>query len=106
MLADPEIGKVDMRSKMIDGVTTLVSTGILTPAQAVTQMQTFPDKPFDQKKWVEQHFVQTIKAGPAILDQHRKAFKGQPAPPGAQDYNPDDHQHIMAGVLKNYSGAR
>lgn len=106
LLADPEIGKADMKSKAIDGVTNLVSTGILTPSSAVQQLGTFPEKPFDQKKWVEQHFAQTIQAGAAILDQHRKAFKGQPAPQGAQDYNPDNHQHVMAGLARNYSGAR
>lgn len=106
LLADPEVGKADMKSKLIDGTTSLVATGILTPQTAVQQLATFPEKPFDQKKWIEQHFTQTIKASSAILDQHRKGFKGQPAPQGAQEYNPDDHQHVMAGLAKNYSGAR
>jgi hypothetical protein len=108
LLSDPDLGKADLKSKIIDGATKLVSDGILTPAQAVTQLGAVPDGkqsggPFQQKQWVEKNFAQTIQAANAVLDHHGAAFPGQGADPAAQS-TPDDHQGIMAGLTSHYQG--
>lgn len=103
LLKNPDIGKSDIKSDIIDGATKLVGMGIFSPANAVQQLASVPDRPFDQKQWVEQHLVQAIQASNAVLDQHRQAFAGQPAPPpGAPQYHPDNHQPIIAGLMKHY----
>ena len=106
LLANPDLGRTDMKSAIIDGATSLVSLGIMSPPDAVTQLATVPERPFDQKKWVEQHFVQTIQAMNMILDHHRTAFQGQPAPPQGAGYNPDQHQSVIAGLQGHYKGLR
>jgi hypothetical protein len=106
LLADPDLGRTDMKSKIIDGATALVGLGIMSPPDAVTQLATVPERPFDQKGWIEKHFVDAIKAANMILDQHRAAFDGQPAPPPGTGYDPDHHQSIIAGLQGHYKGLR
>lgn len=101
LLADPDLGKADLKSKIIDGATKLVSSGMVTAAQAVTQLGTVPERPFDQKKWVETQFLQTIQASHAVLDHHRRAFQGHgPSDPG----HVDDHLSTMSGLMSQYKG--
>ena len=50
LLKDPDCGKTDMKSEVIDGVAKLVSKGMMTAPDAVQTLGTFPEKPFDQKK--------------------------------------------------------
>lgn len=103
--ADPDLGVADLKSKIIDGAAKLVGTGIVQPADAVTQLASVPERPFDQKQWVEAQLVQAIKAENAILDQHRAAFAGQEQAPGAA-YSADNHQSIIAGLHDHYRGLK
>lgn len=102
LLADPDLGRTDMRSKIIDGATSLVAQGIVTPAQAVAQLGSVPDRPFEQKQWLMRNFAQTIQAQNAVLDQHRAAFAG--APPVDDHGDPDDHLGTVAGLMGQYQG--
>ena len=102
LLKDPDLGKADIKSKVIDGATKLVSTGIMAPAEAVMELGTFPERPFDQRKWIEQHFIQTIQAASNVLDHHRVAFAGQP--PSTEPISADDHQQHMAALGSMYRG--
>lgn len=104
LLADPDLGKTDMRSQIQDGAVKLVAGGIMTAAQAVAQLTTVPDRPSDQRKWVEQHFQQVIQSADLVLDHHRAAFAGQPAP--AQVAGPDQHADVMSGLLQHYQGLK
>lgn len=96
LLKNPDCGKADMRSAVIDGVTKLVSQGILQPVEAVTELSQFPDRPFDQKKWLEQHFVQTTQAQTAILALHQHGALGQPPDPTSPSM--DDHHGLISGL--------
>ena len=99
LLKDPDLGKADLKSKIIDGTTGLVAGGYLTPAGAVTELGTVPERPFDQKKWLEQHFVQTIAAANQVLGHH------QAAPPDGMDQTTpsmDNHHDLMQGLAKQY----
>src|SRR6185437_12178354 len=48
LMIDPDLGKTDMRSKVIDGMTRLVSEGIVPASGAVRDLGTFPERPYDQ----------------------------------------------------------
>jgi hypothetical protein len=105
LMKDPDLGKTDMRSKVIDGMTTLVADGIIPASDAVKQMGTFPDKPFDQRQWLNQHFMQAVQAQTAVLAHHQMgAATGQDLQSGVEP-DPDDHQSIIAGMTSRYKGA-
>ena len=103
LLKSPDCGKADIRSEIIDATTALVSKGFMTPADAVSQLSTVPDRPFDQKKWLENHLQQTIQGADVVLAHHGAAFGGQNVdmtPP-----NPDKHLNTMAGLASQYKGS-
>jgi hypothetical protein len=103
LLADPDCGKSDVRSKVIDGVTKLVSDGIATPADAVRELASFPDRPFEQKKWLENYMTRSDQAATAVLAHHQMA--PQPATPQG-DYDPENHNQIMQGLISQYQPAK
>jgi hypothetical protein len=107
LLMNPDIGKSDMKSSIIDGITKLVADRIMSPAQAVSTLATVPDRPFDQKQWVETHFQEQIQAQAAVLDHHRQSNMG------TGDYNlesqlypnsgnADDHMKTMNGMMQQH----
>src|ERR1035441_6763677 len=88
LLKNPDLGKADMKSAIIDGVTKLVADRIVPPAAAVQKLAMVPDTPFQQKKWIEQDYAQVMKAENMVLAHHAAAFAGQgPQPPA----DPDTH---------------
>jgi hypothetical protein len=102
LLKDPDVGKSDVKSKIIDGMTGLVARRIVTPAGAVVQLGTVPDKPFDQKQWLLTHLQTVIQSSNNVLDHHRMAFAGQDVdttPP-----NPDNHISDVAGLMSQFKG--
>lgn len=110
LLRDPSLGKSSMKSSVIDGTTKLVADRIITPAQAVTQLGTFPDAPPDQKKWVLQHYLMTRIAETKVLDHHAQGNPGslewsQEAPRSVSDIG-DRHMDVMSGVTGHYGGGR
>lgn len=105
ILKNPELGKADLKSQIIDAVTKLVSSRIVTPAAAVMQLAAVPDKPREQKAWAMNLYRQNQQASAVILEQHRKAFGGQSDNP-ADEYNPDNHIDHMNGVMTHYRGTR
>ena len=100
LLGDPDCGKSDIRSKVIDGVTSLVSEGIATPADAVRELASFPDRPFEQKRWLENYMMKSDQASAAVLAHHQMA-PPQPGSPQA-DYEPENHQSIIQGLMSQY----
>lgn len=104
LMKNPDLGKDDLRSEVIDSMTDLVSKGIVPAAGAVKDLGTFPEKPYDQRAWVNQHFQNVVQAQTAILAHHQMgAATGQdPGPIG----NPskDDHQATMSTLQTRYKG--
>lgn len=101
LAADPDLGKADIKSKVIDGATKLVGMRIMTPSQAVMQLGEFPVQPFQQRAWVLQHLQQNKTAQDAVLDHHRTAHAGiENMPQGS----PDDHLNDMAGMMQSHYG--
>lgn len=96
LLSSDELGKADMKSQIIDGVTKLVSQRIIAPATAVTQLGTVPERPFDQKTWLQKMLSDAMNARDAVLAHHAAAYAGQgQMPPG----NPDDHMADMTSMM-------
>jgi hypothetical protein len=102
LLKDPDCGKTDIRSAAIDAITRLVGEGVTSPADAVQQLGNFPDRPFDQKKALENMLAQVDHAATIVLAHHQMAFAGQDLNHPA--YNPDNHIELMQGLTKQYGG--
>ncbi len=102
LLKNPDLGKSNMRSKIIDGATSLVAGGIVKPGDAVTQLATVPERPYDQKKWVEAQFAQAVAGANNILDHHRIANAGMPET--SDNGDPDDHMDHIANLTSQYRG--
>ena len=103
LLSDPDVGKSDLKSKIIDGTTRLVAMGILTPAAAVTQLGTVPEKPFEQRAWLEQHLIQTVVVANHLLEAHAQGFQGQ-EPDNMAGPSSDGHLDTIAGLMGQYKG--
>lgn len=103
-MQDPDLGKTDIRSKVIDEMTDLVAEGIFSAPDAVKQMGTFPDKPYEQRAWINQHFMQAVQAQQAVLAHHQFGVAtGQNVQPNVEA-NPDDHLSTIASLNSRYAG--
>jgi len=106
LMKDPDLGKTDMRSKVIDGMTRLVSEGLVPASGAVRDLGTFPERPYDQRVWVNKHFMNTVMAQVSILAHHQAgAATGQNVEPD-WTADPDDHQSIIAGLTARYGAGQ
>jgi len=111
LLQDPDLGKADMRSAIIDGTTKLVAQRIIAPAQAVQQLATVPDRPYDQKQWAQQQYAQTVQAQTSVLDHHRAAALGTgnyalENELHGQDSDPSDHMADMKAMMQAHYGGQ
>jgi hypothetical protein len=101
LLKDPNLGKVDLRSKAIDGATKLVAARIFTPADAVGQLVDFPDQPQQQKNWLIQKYFMAHVSVLQVLDHHGAAAAAGMVPATGK---PNKERHIddMRGLLEHY----
>lgn len=105
---NPALGKSDIHSQIVDGVTNLVASRFIKPEMAVMQLAGVPDSPLGQRKWVQQLLQQTIAAQNGVLAHHAIGTPGtldwktesQHAP-----YSSDDHLSTMDGLAGNYRPA-
>ena len=112
LLQNPDLGKADLKSTIIDGVTKLVAERMIPADAAVTELSSVPDRPYDQKQWAMERYVQTLQAADAVLDHHRQSALGT----GNYDLenalhdgesNPDNHMATMQAMMQgHYSGAQ
>ena len=92
--------RAEGKAKIIDGAAGLVAQRIMAPADAVIQLGSVPDRPFDQKQWVMAHLAQIKQAEINVLDHHAAAFAGQnvdTTPPSQED-----HMSTISGLLAHY----
>lgn len=106
LLKDPALGKSSLKSKIIDGMAKLVGSRIVTPGAAVAQLAEVPEKPFDQKKWLQQQLVQAMTAKITVLQHHGNAYGGTPEHLIDKRSSPDDHLADMQALHGHYGGAR
>jgi hypothetical protein len=106
ILKDPAAGKSNLKRKIIDGTAKLVADRIITPGAAVAQLAEVPDNPFQQRRWLQQHLIQTIVAKVKVLNDHQQAFAGVPENMIDKTSSPDNHLSDMAAVHSAYGGGR
>jgi len=100
LMKNPDLGKADMKSAIIDGVTRLVADRIVPPAAAVQQLSSVPERP---KTWVQKLYQQNVQAENMVLAHHAAAFPGQGQQPAP---DPDDHMDAINSLMQNhYQGA-
>jgi hypothetical protein len=111
LLENPDLGKANLKSTIIDGMTKLVAERIIPPAAAVTQLAAVPDEPFQQAQWAKNHYAQTVQAQAAVLDHHRQSAMGT----GNYDLenalhedesDPDSHMETMQGTMAQHYGGQ
>lgn len=101
LLKNPALGKTSVKSQIIDGVSSLVSKRIISPAIAVMQLSKVPENPLEQRKLIQQQMEQTIQAERSILAHHAIGFAGggpEPTP------SADGHMDTMAALNAKYGG--
>lgn len=111
ILKDPDLGKSDVQSKIIDGTARLVASRIVTPSDAVQQLSSVPADPQMQRKWVQTHFQQTMVAMNGVLDHHAQSNPGTGDLPveiaRSQSNGADSHLDDMKSLNGGYrSGKR
>lgn len=109
LLKDPAVGKSDLKSKIIDGVTKLVSERMLSPSQAVVQLSQVPSDPIKQRQWLAGILQQNVQAANGVVDHHAQGHDGTldwGAEGRIEHPSPDHHIDHMAALTANYGGAR
>lgn len=107
ILKDPAVGKSDLKSKIIDGVTKLVSERMISPAQAVVQLSQVPTNPIEQRKWLQTVLQQTVQAANNIVDHHASGHDGTmdwAQESQMQHPHADDHMNHMSALEAKYAG--
>ena len=107
IIKNPDLGKADMKSAIIDGATKLVASRIIPATQAVMQLATVPERPFEQKKWVMMQFMQAQQAMDVVLEHHgmsNPATGDLANEMGADRGSPDNHISTMAGLMQAHYG--
>lgn len=107
LLKNPALGKSDVKSQIIDGVTKLVSERMLSPAQAVIQLSQVPTDPLQQRKWIQTQMAQTVQAEQGIVEHHRNTNMGSgdwATEAQQHNTNPDNHLQDMSALASNYGG--
>lgn len=102
LLSDPSVGRSNMKGKIIDAVTKLVTNRIISAPQAVEQLGTVPEPPFQQKQWLTNHYQQSVQAAGQILDHHTNAFHGVPEHAIDKSAGADDHMETMDSLTGHY----
>lgn len=106
ILKDPAVGKSDMKSKIIDGTTKLVSERMISPAQAVVQLSSVPEDPIKQRQWLQKMLNDAVQAANAVVDHHAAGndgtmewgIEGKMMHPHA-----DSHMDHMSALGANYA---
>lgn len=101
---NPNLGKASIKKDIIEGVTKLVADEFMTADKAVAELATVPERPFDQKAWVEKNLATVTAAAGAVLNHHRGAFPGSldHATESAMSADPKNHADDMAGLMSHY----
>lgn len=107
ILRDPALGKSDLKDAIINGVTGLVATRIISAPEAVAQLTQVPSDPLAQRKWIQTQMDNATQSENVVLEHYRqgKAAAGNMAIE-VDHGKPDDHMKHMASIRSNYAGAK
>jgi hypothetical protein len=111
LMRDPELGKKDARSQIIDASLELVQKGLATVPAIVEQIKGLPSDPRGQLDWVKGHLLGNLLTQHAIFEHHRAAF-----PPTTEPWDVEKqrlqldkkkkHSDIIGGLITHYRGPR
>ena len=88
----------------IVGYTKLVADRIATPVQAIGSLAQVPERPFQQRQWVQDAYNKNVQARDIVLSHHAQAYAGQ----GPQEA-PDQDNHISdisSMMSSHYNGGQ
>lgn len=105
LLSNPSLGKSNIKSNVIDGVSKLVAERIMSPANAVIELSKVPDDPLEQRKWVQQQMMQAVQAEQAVVEQHRNTNLGSgdwSTEAQQHNTNPDNHMQDIQDLGAQY----
>jgi hypothetical protein len=102
LLSDPSLGKSNVKSKIIDGMTRLVAGRIVSVADSVAQLQGLPDDPIDQRRWIATHLGNAETAKKLVLTHHGVSHAGLPEEMIDKRASPEDHLDIMQELTSHY----
>src|SRR6185312_14732617 len=70
VLKNPALGKSDVKSQIIDGVTRLVAEGFMPATAAVDELSKVPSNPLQQMHWAQAQMANARNAENTILDHY------------------------------------
>lgn len=96
---DPALGKSSIKKQIVDAIAGLVANRIMSAPQAVQELSSVPERPFDQKQWLAQQFIAARQTRAQVAMDYARAHPG-----GAQDrtFNRDNHIDDMTGLDAHY----
>lgn len=114
LMRDPELGKKDARSEIVDVALELVQKGLATVPAVVEQVKNLPSDPQGQLNWVKAHLMANQLSQFAVLEHYRAAnpptydAAGDTAAHGAlfNGKNRKGHGDVMRSLIDHYQGAR
>jgi hypothetical protein len=74
ILAEPNIGKTDVKGPFIEAMADLMGEGFNTLPQVLDMLKQFPTNPLEQRQWLEQQVNRNEQAQALLLQQHAAAF--------------------------------
>jgi hypothetical protein len=113
LMKDPDLGKKDARSQIVDASLELVQKGLTTVPAIVEQIKTVPQDPQGQLNWVKGHLLANQLAQFAVLEHYRQG--NPPTFDAAGDTARSQqlysgkrkgHMDIMKGLVSHYRGPR
>lgn len=102
LLPDPDLGKSDMKPRVIEAAEKLVAAGIFTTADAAALLADFPDVPEEQSSWLRKHQSMATAAMGQVLDDHGAAVALGLVPADGVP-NPARHIEDIRELLAHYS---
>lgn len=100
IMDDPNLGKSNVRPKIMDSFSKLLSTKVLSLPEIMKAVKNLPEDPIEQKKFVDKIYQDNDKAQKMVLEHHAMG--------GAQDdeWSQDKHGDYMAALMNNYPGQK
>lgn len=103
VMKDPNLGKSNVRPKLLDSFSKLLATKTLSLPEIMTALKSLPEDPIAQKKFVEKIYADNNQAQQMVLQQYAQspAEQGEPDP-----WSEDGHAGHMSSFAQRYSGGK
>lgn len=102
IMADPNLGKTNIRPKLLDSMSKLLASRALSLPQVMNAVKSLPDDPVEQLKFVQKVYQDNDAAQKLVLMHSRNAANASESPTNEDPYSADNHAAMMDGLLKQY----